>query len=380
MKRKIEGRRIVNITCIIAIVAVLFSCVFYNQLSILLYLKPDYKFNNDTEIHFINVGQGDAIAIKFDNGKTMLIDTGTESYRSKLTNYLDNIILNGTNKIDYLVLTHIDTDHSGNMVHILNNYEIGTFYRPKIYSLYEDSMTLNSSVWYDKIINKCNDKNITMKFNEAGVVLQEGFTELIWLSPINLNHNDIIDSNDFSPIIRLEYQGHSALLTGDASSDIEDSVINSYYKELLDIDILKVAHHGSYNSTSLEFLKATTPKYACISVGENTYGHPSNILLDRILEYDENSGERLYSNIYSTVNDGNIIFTLDHDIKIDTIRNIDDYSFVSYFWYVIIAILSLAILIIIPYIKLWIKNIKFVRQNKKFERLKQQKEESDTLP
>ena len=152
MSINITRRKLVNIIGVIIIVAAIFSNFFSLQLSQFLLLKPDYEFTNETEIHFINVGQGDAIAIKFDNGKCMLIDSGTQAYQKKLSYYLDNMIVGKDKKIDYLVLTHKDIDHSGNMMYILENYKIGTFYRPKLYSSIESKDSKNSSDWYDKII------------------------------------------------------------------------------------------------------------------------------------------------------------------------------------------------------------------------------------
>jgi len=367
MKKKVEGRKVINLIYIIAMLAVVFSCFFANRLSVLLYLKPDYSFDNKTEIHFIDVGQGDAIGIKFDNGKTMLIDTGTVEYRNKLKYYLNNVFLENTKRIDYIVLTHIDTDHSGNMLFLLDNYEIGKIYRPKIYSTSEDLTSINTSYWYNEIIDCCLRKEIPMEFNESGVNLIEGFSKLTWLSPINLSHNEIIESNDFSTFIKLESGDFSALFTGDASIAEENKLIEEYPLDMLDVDILKMAHHGSHNSTSENLLIATTPQYACISVGENTYGHPSNKLLDRILQYDTNTSSNLYSNLYTTINDGNVIFTLSDCIDVMCIENIDNYSFVSYFLYAFLLIVILGIFIFKPYYKVWKKNLRFNIQNKKFK-------------
>lgn len=367
-RTKVERKRIINYLYVIMIIAVLFSNFFSYKLSCLLLLRPNYQFENETEIHFIDVGQGDAIGIKFDNGKTMLIDTGTVSHRKKLAYYLDNILLEN-NRIDYLVLTHIDTDHSGNMMYILENYEIGEFYRPKIYSSDEDPNTINTSSWYDKIIDYATELNISMVFNEAGVMISEGFNKLVWLSPINLEHNDDIASNDFSPVIKLEYKNHSALFTGDISSDVEEKIIAKYANtNVLDVDVLKISHHGSASSTSDTFLNLTSPTSACISVGENTYGHPANKLLTRILDYDNRTCSNLYSNLYTTYNNGNVIYKLKWNIEMNFIDEIDDYSFNSYFCYSLIAMIGLLYFFMLPYIKAWKKDIRFVIQNKKFEK------------
>ena len=292
-----ENRKVHNIVYLAIIVLLIFSLFFSNSLSILLKLKHNYKFSNDTEIHFINVGQGDAVAVKFDNGKVMLIDSGTELYKDKLFNYLDNILI-VNDVIDYLVLTHIDADHSGNIIDILNKYEIRNFYRPKLYSTYEHNNATNSNEIFDNIISITTSKGIDTYYNEVGVTLSVGLSMLTWLSPIGVSFDDNLESNEYSPVIRLDYNGKSALFTGDIDDKIEESLVTRYNNSELDVDVLKIAHHGSNYSTSEEFLRVTTPKYACISVGENTYGHPGNKLLERILAYDENQIIIKSTNVY----------------------------------------------------------------------------------
>ena len=369
-----ENRKVHNIVYLAIIVLLIFSLFFSNSLSILLKLKPNYKFSNDTEIHFINVGQGDAVAVKFDNGKVMLIDSGTELYKDKLFNYLDNIlIVNGV--IDYLVLTHIDADHSGNIIDILNKYEIRNFYRPKLYSTYEHNNATNSNEIFDNIISITTSKGIDTYYNEVGVTLSVGLSMLTWLSPIGVSFDDNLESNEYSPVIRLDYNGKSALFTGDIDDKIEESLVTRYNNSELDVDVLKIAHHGSNYSTSEEFLRATTPKYACISVGENTYGHPGNKLLERILAYDENFNTSLYDNLYTTQNNGNVIIALSDNIDVSTITNIDDYNFVGYYVYVLIAIFLISVFILRPYVFVLFKNIRFIIQNKKFEKYLEKEKE-----
>jgi beta-lactamase superfamily II metal-dependent hydrolase len=368
MKYKVEGRNVINCVYIIAIFAILFSNFFAEYLSIFLYLKPNYSFSGQTEIHFIDCGQGDAIAVKFPNNKVMLIDTGASSHEFKLMYYLDNIILNKSNKIDYLVLTHIDNDHSGNMLYILQNYDIGVFYRPKMNSSLEDQYSLTTSLLFDDIISIVKSKNIEMRYNQAGNLLEEGTAIVKWLSPINVDLSDVLESTEYSPVIKIEYKNKSALLTGDVASDIEKQLINYYSREELDIDILKLAHHGSAGSTCEEFLEVITPEFACVSVGKNTYGHPSNKVIKRILEYDKNNDTNLFSNLYSTYESGNIIFTMANEIDVLTIKNIDNYSFDYYLVYSIIVVVILVIKILEPYYKIYKKNIRFIVQNKKFRK------------
>lgn len=364
---KLERKGFVNYLYIIVIVAILFSNLFSHQLSIFLKLIPNYTFRQNTEVHFINVGQGDAIAIKFANGKTMLIDSGTNEYRRKLTTYLDAIVLD-SKTIDYLVLTHIDSDHSSNISYILNNYNVKAFYRPPVLSSLEDKNSKETNDLFDDIVAIAKSKDIEMFFNSAEITLEVGSSKLLWLSPINIQQKADIESNEYSPVIKLEHNNHSVLLTGDISEDVEKELIDKYAKQELDVDILKLAHHGSRYSTSKEFLEVTSPDYACVCVGENTYGHPSNYTFERILEYDKTYKTNLFTNLYSTKEDGNIIFELGSQINVNIISNIDDYNFVDYYIYSLIAILFLLYFFLKPYSLRWRKDIRFIVQNKRFKK------------
>ena len=88
------------------------------------------------------------------------------------------------------------------------------------------------------------------------------------------------------------------MLTGDITSEVETIMLNNYEKELLDVDILKLSHHGSSGSTSYRFLETVTPSKAIISVGNNNYTHPANEVLSRIIEYDNEHHTKLFNNLY----------------------------------------------------------------------------------
>ena len=112
---------------------------------------------------------------------------------------------------------------------------------------------------------------------------------------------------------------------------------------------------------------ATSPKFACVCVGKNTYGHPSSEVMERILQYDKINSSNLYDNLYSTKVNGNVIFTLQNQIAVNTIKNINDYSFGSYYVYSTLVVIILVGIILAPYIKLYIKKRRLLVQNKKFE-------------
>lgn len=366
IREKVEGRKVYNIVYISLIIIVLLSLIWIDSISIFLHLKPNYMFSNDTEIHVIDVGQGDAIGVKFDNGQSMLIDSGIKESKKKLFRYLDKVLLSDSKVINYFVLTHIDNDHSGNLIDILDKYHILNLYLPKL-DCENKNLPYYALEMYGAIINKATSMDINIFYNEAGTKLKIGETDLIWLAPLLIDGD--IDSNDYSPVIRLNYNGKSALFTGDIGSNIESDLMNKYSQDSLDVDILKIAHHGSASSTSLDFLNITTPEFACISVGENTYGHPSNELISRILEYDS-AGYDLYNNLLTTKECGNIIFVLGNSVYTNTIANIDNYLFVSYVWFCVIGIVFILCFMLLPYYKALRKNIRFIVQNRRYEKNK----------
>ena len=179
-----------------------------------------------------------------------------------------------------------------------------------------------------------------------------------------------IETNEFSPTIIIEDNNTKILLAGDTSSETEDKLLRKYPSEMLDVDILKLSHHGSKYSNSYEFLEVTSPKIAVACCGVNTYGHPANDTVQRLLEYDKNNEKDLFSNYYTTLDDGNIVITFDNNTTVDIIKNIDAYNFADYYIYTIIVSVFIIYIIILPQIKVWKKDIRFVLQNKRFEKYK----------
>lgn len=374
MKKRVNRKPIYILLYIIAIIVVISSNLFSNDLEILLKLKPNIHRSNDTQVHFIDVGQGDAIAVKLSNGKTMLIDSGITDYRKKLTTYLDNVVLNNR-VIDYLILTHPDIDHSGNMKYLLENFNVKNFYRPEIYHVSENKMPQCENSTYGEILTTLSDLETKIYFNTEQELIDDDVT-ITWLTVLD-QYEDLskLDTNQFSPIIIIEDNGVKLMLTGDIDTKSEALFIEKYGKDVLDVDILKLSHHGSKNSNSMEFLEITSPKYVVTSVGENTYGHPANDVLVRLLDYDKIHGTNLYDNFRATLYDGNIVYTLESNIKINEIDNIDNYNFVDYWVYSIAFLIILIYFYIKPYFYVWKRNIRFFVQNKKYEKLKEREKQ-----
>ena len=235
----------------------------YLIIVLLIFFKIRRYMDNNTYIYYIDVGQGDSILVVTPHlNKTILIDTG--GIVSFNENYKSNIVKNktipffrriGINKVDYLFLTHGDYDHAGEANELLNNFCV-----KKVF------------------INKGNINNIEKKINNKEVLTLKNFV-IDNIKVNSLNNNVFNNENDDSTILLFNIYDYKFLFMGDASIKTEEYLLNNYI--LPNVDILKVGHHGSYTSTSTDFIKVIKPKYSVISVGENNmYKHPNKSVLD----------------------------------------------------------------------------------------------------
>lgn len=282
-------------TVLSAIVVLAFLLIFFLFDGLTFFIPPKIVTESkacDLEVNFIDVGQGDASLIRFPNDKLMLIDTGYGSESDKLISYLDEYLsLHNLTKINYLVLTHPDADHVGGTKALNDSFEIEIAYRPKYFSaseegLYQNSYKISSSQTYDKAISALYSKKVEMNFSESGISFNEGGAEVQFLAPISESYSN---TNNYSAVIKISYQDKSFLFTGDAESLVERELISSGVN--LDIDVLKVSHHGSSSGTSQQFLEATTPSISCISVGaDNSHKHPDGDVVNRLIS----SGSEVY--------------------------------------------------------------------------------------
>ena len=227
-----------------------------------------YSINpNEMKVHFIDVGQGDAILVQV-NDINLLIDSGSKTEKKKLVDYLDSLYIP---EFDYIIATHPHEDHIGNMSYIINNYKIINFYSPKVQ---------NNTSAFESMAESLARKNIKIKLlktNNTSINLGEN-TLVEVLSP-SLNSYDNL--NNYSPVIKISYGNTSFLFTGDAEESIEKELISKSFN--LKSDLLKIGHHGSSTSTSKIFLEKVNPKFTVISVGkDNTYGHPTKETLEKI--------------------------------------------------------------------------------------------------
>lgn len=218
-------------------------------------------------VHYIDVGQADCIYIKAPGGKVMLIDAGNNGDSDTIIKYLKN---QGVSKIDILVGTHPHEDHIGSMSEVIDTFDIGKFYMPKV---------TTTTKTYKDVINSAKSKNLSIDTASKGIILDLGQeVQAKMLAPVSSKYDEL---NDYSAVIKLVYKNTSFLFTGDAGEVSEKEMIKN--KEDLSATVLKVGHHGSSTSTTSEFLNLVNPKYAVISVGKvNDYGHPAASTVNRL--------------------------------------------------------------------------------------------------
>lgn len=208
------------------------------------------------EVHFIDVGQGDATLITC-GGHSMLIDAGDSAKGTAVQNYLRK---QNVKKLDYLILTHPDADHIGGAPVIITKFEIDKVF---VSNYEKDNKT------YQKLIQALDNKRIKAVTPKAGAKYSLGTAEITVLAP-NATYDN---PNDASVGVIIKNGDHRFLFVGDAGEDAEQDILANGIA--LSADVYHAGHHGSRTATSEEFFQAVNPTYAVISCGEgNAYGHP----------------------------------------------------------------------------------------------------------
>lgn len=266
-----KQRRIFLLTALIAVVifAVLLYAVF-NPLKFYKLWNSGGKFDTTQDfVKFLDVGQGDCTLI-YSNGFNAVIDLG-EAYTAN--EVCMDLFDCEVKTIDALLISHLHSDHVGAL--------------PKIAELFPIDSLIMPDVNSKSIISAQNGKSLAIKrgadFYKAkqGINFNIGEFEITILAAFHDSNNE----NNRSPFIMAEIDDVKFLFTGDAERDAEKLLLKESLN--LDCDVLKVSHHGSNTASSKEFLKATTPEYAVISVGEdNSYHHPHKQTLNLLETYE----------------------------------------------------------------------------------------------
>ena len=251
----------------------------------------------DMRVHFLDVGQGDAILIETPGDGQILVDAGRGM--AVLTE-LQKILPMRDRHIDAVIMTHPDADHVGGFVPVLKQYEVGTVIRPFI----ESETSVYGRVREE--ILKQRERHGTAVYAVSGpsaFSLNGVRFSVLW--PIG---ESVRETNAASIVLLAEYGDMKVLLTGDANKAVEDLVAETFPDATDDVDILKAGHHGSKTSTSASFLNHTKPNAVVYSASkDNRYGHPHPSVLERVAAYGEAHPEQNLRT-YWTAEDGTVSF------------------------------------------------------------------------
>lgn len=292
-----------------------------------------YVFNNigvsigvvtkNMSAHFLDVGQGDATYIVAPNGNSLLIDFGPPN--KKVLSSLSSIVPFFNSRIDATLATHPDNDHVGSIGDVFDKYNSSIFLyngvvaKNKQYKSVIDKMSASTNELKGESQSALNNASLNTLISTAqkfvamrGVSIVLDKEHGVVFKILSPSLNDILENyekciddansksaskntikkckkflsvttNDSSIVGRLTYGDTRVMLTGDASVDVEKSLIENLPRSELTADILKIGHHGSKTSTSLEFLQAVRPEFAIVSAGQkNSYGHPHKAVLDNL--------------------------------------------------------------------------------------------------
>ncbi len=258
---------------------------------IIIYLFNTVLTYDTAQISFINVGQGDCALIKTPGNCDILIDAGGYEGSDKTGDYIIEpyLIKNGVTDIEYVVLSHFHKDHTIGLISMFDSMKIYNLVVPYNSSDSEEA---------ELILKKAKEKGIKITYfahNDRIKVNDEIL--LTAITPDELQYAFSDSDNEMCLMLRLDYGNSSFIFTGDISSFAEKYAVNKY-KNMLRADVLKVAHHGSKNSNCDEFLKAVSPTYAYIPVGNNSFGHPHQ---DAIKRLKDNNIEVYRSDIHKDV-------------------------------------------------------------------------------
>lgn len=240
--------------------------------------------DGEAEIHFIDVGQGDATLLVGPNF-TVLIDAGRHD-RNDVVPYLKSV---GVKEIDLLVGTHPHADHIGQMDKVIEAFPVKEVWM---------SGDPHTSRTFEHVLNAILDHDVDYYEPRAGEQFEIGSLLLNIVNPVKLTG----DLHEGSIGLVATFGEVSILFTGDAEKQTEEAMLAR--KELVQAQIFQLGHHGSSTSNIEKFLSAVNPEVTIYSAGaDNSYGHPHSEVIDRL--------GKMNIPVYGTVKNGTIVITTD---------------------------------------------------------------------
>ena len=261
------------------------------------------RTHSEMRMTFISIGQGDGILIESKN-LILTIDGGSSSNTSNGQYVLSpHIKSRAIDHIDYAFITHADSDHTNGIIYLLENED-----ELNIYNLVLP-ITAIDDFKFDKLKQSADDRAVNIIYMKEGDTkhLKDNYTITV-LSPNEGSlKNKNRDENEMSLTFRLDYKNHSALFTGDIGKETMGRMLkDDFARSNMDVEVLKVPHHGSKNSNVPEFFDLASPKYSVFSYGKNNnYGHPGPKTVESI--------ERTGSKVLKTGESGQIDIYFDKE-------------------------------------------------------------------
>ncbi len=236
-------------------------------------------------VHFLDVGQGDAILVQTPVGENLLIDAGDRDQGNTVVSYLEQA---GVTRLTAVVGTHPHADHIGGLAEVIRHFPVEAVYMPRVN---------HTSDTFLNLLQTIEQKGLKIKTARAGVSLPLKGAEVAVLSPLFSEYSEL---NDYSAVIALTHGQNRFLLMGDAGQSCEADLLKNGDK--INAQVLKIGHHGSSDASNMAFLQAVGPLYAIISCGSgNDYGHPHREALQAL--------QAVGSEILRTDQQGTIVIT-----------------------------------------------------------------------
>lgn len=250
------------------------------------------------KVSFLNVGQADSELI-ITKGGNILIDAGSKRTLKELQNNLPFF----EKIIDVFILSHPDRDHFLGIFDVLNNYKV----RLVILNDFQKQDSL-----YQQFLQELKLRKILTIVSKKPIKIQWGNKDsMIVFSTEKLKQKT---TSQNSLISLYSFKGFNFLFTGDIDQSLERQLISVLQPLISKIDVLKVSHHGSKNSSAREFLEFIKPLFAVIETGENSYGHPHEETINRLKEVGATILRTdLDGSVIFKVKDNNLIYSLKKD-------------------------------------------------------------------